>query len=1115
MTLYFTCHDCKAQKINNVHEIFSGGTEIIPSTDAWNTMKYRQLYSVGLHTGTITTSIPIYVYKDSDFEIPISLDYSSNGFIPNMARSIVSTGWTLNIGGYITREIKGRGDEIYEDAWWDAMESDRYRYGFYKFYEDGKDFYPDMNNLTFAYQTGHFDESNFNFPYFTTDTYLRYKLGKSTSADSQPDIFSFSFQGHKGTFNMGFDTIYVYSTSHPHGEYKIDLSSFTNPLSMIKIITGDGYVYTFKQIDENMGKYKPFPTIVDNVVLFWPLVEILAPNGRKVKFNYNASIESERVQPVRKITYQQSTHDKQIINLDHKYQSHYTQYVSLLNSIVIDDVEIALNYSQHSSEQYKENPLAVPVNIKTLPLLDNIVVKQGYSKIKKIDLEYYQSRLLTKVIDENGSRYSLSYYNQYNAFPYHGCTGIDHWGYFNNLYSYDVDYVLPETTYDQTLMQETVISTRRNPNFNGAILGVLKQITYPTKGYTKFYYEPHDYNYKICKDANYNSNPYLSTTNSDPVIAGGIRVKKITDYAGNADSTYRIYNYKLETEPNKSSGILLHFPIYSLNYYYESPEYFMTMAYINQKNSSSLTALSMDKNHIEYSEVKETYQDESSKRYYFSSYRNIPDENTMSVNSIYAWASSFWPQKVAGHFVEIPFAYFAEPYSHAKDRGKLLKMNMYNSNTSLVYSKEYIYNFNKELQYLISYKTNNSRFYQYKTFIEDYPLEKIIEKTYFTENYSISKITQLEYNYLGQNTLTEYVNSNGMSMLKKNVYLYDKLSLSSIEKSMIHKNIIQYPIITKELSGGYNGIYLNKALYYSYDDFHGLSKLSKVQQTALSSPIPENTLNDQMYYTEKTYDLYDKYGNIVQTTNKNGVQTSYVWGYGSKYLIAKIENKNLTQLQSILNLTGNYILTTNYLNESQISQLRAFNDAMVTTYTYQPLVGVTSETDPSGRTIFYEHDPYGRLIQVKDEDKNILKEYRYRYGRPIVSINIDLYLENGFDPEIFEKEEEFIVEDLSTATVTVDLHDAIYPNQNPNLPPSYIIQILGIGNSTNYAWHTSPVNGGNFTLTHIYDHQNSYSGSKTVTLPAGKYKFYVRYSVDEPNPGFYGNSSLRVQNVEE
>jgi YD repeat-containing protein len=52
---------------------------------------------------------------------------------------------------------------------------------------------------------------------------------------------------------------------------------------------------------------------------------------------------------------------------------------------------------------------------------------------------------------------------------------------------------------------------------------------------------------------------------------------------------------------------------------------------------------------------------------------------------------------------------------------------------------------------------------------------------------------------------------------------------------------------------------------------------------------------------------------------------------------------------------------------------------MITTYTYKPLVGVTSSTDPRGYTITYNYDTFGRLINVKDADGNLMSENEYHY----------------------------------------------------------------------------------------------------------------------------------------
>ncbi len=53
--------------------------------------------------------------------------------------------------------------------------------------------------------------------------------------------------------------------------------------------------------------------------------------------------------------------------------------------------------------------------------------------------------------------------------------------------------------------------------------------------------------------------------------------------------------------------------------------------------------------------------------------------------------------------------------------------------------------------------------------------------------------------------------------------------------------------------------------------------------------------------------------------------------------------------------------------------------AVMSTYTYVPLLGLTSETDGNNRTTYYEYDEYGRLKLIRDHNGNIRKVNQYKY----------------------------------------------------------------------------------------------------------------------------------------
>ncbi len=90
-------------------------------------------------------------------------------------------------------------------------------------------------------------------------------------------------------------------------------------------------------------------------------------------------------------------------------------------------------------------------------------------------------------------------------------------------------------------------------------------------------------------------------------------------------------------------------------------------------------------------------------------------------------------------------------------------------------------------------------------------------------------------------------------------------------------------------------------------------------------------------------------------------------------------------------------------------------NAQMSTYTYKPLVGMTSETGPDNKTAYYEYDDLGRLTHVKDYKNNIINRYRYRYDGEAFSITIpDL-------PDDLEVNKDNLLFNLSGGTQTFEI----------------------------------------------------------------------------------------------
>ena len=138
------------------------------------------------------------------------------------------------------------------------------------------------------------------------------------------------------------------------------------------------------------------------------------------------------------------------------------------------------------------------------------------------------------------------------------------------------------------------------------------------------------------------------------------------------------------------------------------------------------------------------------------------------------------------------------------------------------------------------------------------------------------------------------------------------------------------------------------------------------------------------------YTQYDNNGNLLEYKVGDHTSVVLIWGYNQTKVVAKIENATYSQVSSLIpniqslsnndnDRTQNYSGNEGLLRQALDALRTSLPDTMITTYTHDPLIGVTSVTDPQGQVNYYEYDDLNRLKEVKDADGKILSHNEYHY----------------------------------------------------------------------------------------------------------------------------------------
>ena len=976
------------------------GREIIPvAPDAWNFLKYGGNTAPDLYTGTLHFSIPLYSYTDPDFEIPLSLDYTTSGFMPNATTGTTGMGWTLNAGGYISREVRQVPDGS------DSNLSGSQEYA--------------LDSLTgnpFGRNPHNFDQE--------TGTFYYYIPGgggmDAKKVETEPDVFSFKFNGHSGKFILArileeksqSIQAFVYGTAQPAGEYRVDAELFGMGEFRFTIVTGDGFKYHFDRMagqddcwitKRSWGSGDDVPSSSGTSVT-WSLVSIEAPNGRKVRFTYRLFSSAACVKPsVSQGTchFQKSDDSPFLPELEtelntFRVASHniYQNNYAVLDSIVVEDAGLVIKnrYSTRlQTEGYmRSNASSSKELLWPMQKLDSIEIRDVIRNrpLRKILFSYKHPQnlnsnpvlILKNVYISGEGDYSMDYNNEDGEFPYQGTTSVDHWGYYNGGGRYDVDDFLPQISLDDNLVQ-TVTNDVREPNFSGSIMGTLRKVRYPAGGWTRFEYEQHDYSVCLTRDLSSNNLPYLKPTGTS-LPAGGVRIRKIVDYPSVSDSTCRVYTYE---NKGLSSGLILRYPQYFqivMNEAYSGGK--RTFIIYAVRASYGFYAHTQDRSYICYPDVVETMGNGAVTKYHFSSYLDaecrdlFPNEET---ERRAVEADTYYNSCV--------HAAYLEPDSRHALRGKLLRKESYVKDQFSPWSVErYKYRVQGPTPpYCTSVKNAISKLYVSKNYLDNCLADEW-SCTYFEGQDSLMIHKKYSYNRLNQQTgvcTTDY--GLKTSRISERLYLDDIVSDSdSVHRYMKELNVIRFPVKTLTAFFGATdpsriGYELTDGTYYEFQRNGNMICVSSVKKAKI--PPAGNGLGtfcgfdfDHLLITAASY-RYNHKNYPVEIRNRADRPTCIVWGYNGLYPVAKIENCSLYEFEKILLSSHQGYVFNAELPSSLQYVIYQRNDMEMTAYDYIPNVGVTCIRDPAERCTYYEYDHDGKLSCIADDKLRLVKAFKY------------------------------------------------------------------------------------------------------------------------------------------
>lgn len=250
-----------------------------------------------------------------------------------------------------------------------------------------------------------------------------------------------------------------------------------------------------------------------------------------------------------------------------------------------------------------------------------------------------------------------------------------------------------------------------------------------------------------------------------------------------------------------------------------------------------------------------------------------------------------------------------------------------------------------------------------------------------------SKSSRLEYvisnGYPALSKVSEWQNNSPARVTWKALSYQTKNRLAAYEDAAGIKHQFIWDATVTNPVAHISGSVMVQGYYTSFEEFDNTDFLigsgntinSSTSFSGKKSLAINGTVTCQGLNNTKEYQitLWSKNG-TPQYTGYNGTTAVEGPSSGWQQLQTKdgwtLLQKNLTGITRIV-IAGNAVL----LDEMRIVPI----ECRMETFTYEGLTGVTSKVDQNHTASHFEYDAFDRLLRIRDADRNILKQFDYKY----------------------------------------------------------------------------------------------------------------------------------------